>query len=93
MESSTARNKHQARHIESWLHNQIAMRGTTNVANAMGLTKSSISKWKETWLPKIAMLLAVLEWGVVDDDMARLAKEVAEILRHEPAPKRGNWEA
>ncbi|HCG3097091.1 TPA: hypothetical protein NJT57_005766, partial [Klebsiella pneumoniae] len=48
MESSTARNKHQARNIESWLHNQIAMKGTTNVANAMGLTKSSISKWKET---------------------------------------------
>jgi hypothetical protein len=43
MENSTARNKHQARNIE-W-HNQIAMKGTTNVANA-GLTKSSISKWK-----------------------------------------------
>lgn len=75
MENSTARNKHQARNIESWLHNQIAMKGTTNVANAMGLTKSSISKWKETWIPKIAMLLAVLEWGVVDDDMSRLAKK------------------
>lgn len=61
MDNSTARNKHQARNIESWLHNQIAMKGTTNVANAMGLTKSSISKWKETWIPKIAMLLAVLE--------------------------------
>lgn len=51
------------------------------MANAMGLTKSSISKWKETWIPKIAMLLAVLEWGVVDDDMSRLAKEVASLLR------------
>ena len=83
MENSTARNKHQARNIESWLHNQIAMKGTTNVANAMGLTKSSISKWKETWIPKIAMLLAVL----VDDDMSRLAKEVASLLRKEMAPK------
>jgi hypothetical protein len=63
------------------------MKGTTNVANAMGLTKSSISKWKETWIPKIAMLLAVLEWGVVDDDMSRLAKEVASLLRKEKAPK------
>lgn len=53
------------------------------MANAMGLTKSSISKWKETWIPKIAMLLAVLEWGVVDDDMSRLAKEVASLLRKE----------
>ena len=87
MENSTARNKHQARNIESWLQNQIAMKGTTNVANAMGLTKSSISKWKETWIPKIAMLLAVLEWGVVDDDMSRLAKEVASLLRKEMAPK------
>ena len=26
------------------------------------------------------MLLAVLEWGVVDDDLARLAQQVAKVL-------------
>ncbi|WP_313276567.1 CII family transcriptional regulator [Kosakonia cowanii] len=86
MESSTTRNKCEAQRIESWLLNQIAMRGTTAVAKAMGMDKSSISKWKENMLPKVAMLLAVLEWGVVDDDMARLAKEVAELLTKKKRP-------
>lgn len=31
------------------------------------------------------MLLAVLEWGVVDDDMARLARQVASILTNKNA--------
>ncbi|WP_194760959.1 CII family transcriptional regulator [Klebsiella variicola] len=87
MENSTARNKHQARQIETWLQNQIAIRGTTNVAKAMGLTKSTVSKWKKDWFPKVSLLLAVLEWGVADDDMSRLAKEVASLLKKEMAPK------
>ena len=49
-----------------------------------------ISKWKDVWVPKMAMLLAVLEWGVVDDDMARLAKQVADILTNEKPQKSGN---
>ncbi|HHK9964357.1 TPA: CII family transcriptional regulator [Klebsiella pneumoniae] len=93
MENSTARNKHQARQIETWLQNQIAIRGTTNVAKAMGLTKSTVSKWKKDWFPKVAMLLAVLEWGVVDDDMARLAKEVALILLSDKGKETAHLEA
>ena len=76
MESTTTRNK-EARRIESWLLNQIAIRGATNVAKAIGMDKSGITRWKETMLPKLAMLLAVLEWGVVDDDVARVSKQVA----------------
>lgn len=77
MESTTTRNKQQARRIESWLLNQIAIRGATNVAKAIGMDKSGITRWKETMLPRLAMLLAVLEWGVVDDDVARVSKQVA----------------
>jgi hypothetical protein len=86
MDNSTTRNKAQARHIESWLHNQIAMRGSAKIANAIGVHKSTITHWKETMLPKIAMLLAELEWGVVDDDMARLAREVAGLLTKKKRP-------
>ncbi|MDT7007326.1 CII family transcriptional regulator [Klebsiella variicola] len=93
MENSTARNKNQARQIETWLQNQIAIRGTTNVAKAMGLTKSTVSKWKKDWFPKVAMLLAVLEWGIVDDDMARLAKEVALILQSDKGKETSQLEA
>lgn len=90
MERTTSRNKDQARKIESWILNQIAMRGSTNVAKALGMDKSGITRWKESMLPKLSMLLAVLEWGVVDDDMARLAKQVAAILTNEKAPSCGN---
>lgn len=90
MENTTTRNKNQARKIESWILNQIAMRGSTNVAKALGMDKSGITRWKESMLPKMSMLLAVLEWGVVDDDMARLAKEVASILKNEKTPSCGN---
>ncbi|EIZ8938088.1 hypothetical protein MQ524_002481 [Salmonella enterica] len=90
MDNTTTRNKNQARKIESWILNQIAMRGSTNVAKALGMDKSGITRWKENMLPKLSMLLAVLEWGVVDDDMARLAKEVASILKNEKTPSCGN---
>ncbi|NDO80415.1 hypothetical protein CJP72_06380 [Citrobacter sp. NCU1] len=80
MENATNRNKANARRIESWLLNQISLRGSCNIAKAIGVDKSQITRWKESWLPKMAMLLAVLEWGVVDEDMARLAEMVAEVL-------------
>lgn len=85
MENANTRNK-EARRIESWLLNQIALRGATNIAKAVGVDKSQITRWKETFLPKMSLLLAVLEWGVVDEDMARLAKEVAALLKKTKRP-------
>lgn len=87
METSTNRNISEARRIESWLLNRIALKGGSNIAKEIGVDKAQVSRWKDTWIPRIAMLLAVLEWGVVDDDMSRLAKEVASLLRKEMAPK------
>ncbi|EIF7321228.1 hypothetical protein H1J99_000625 [Salmonella enterica] len=84
--NSINRNKVNARRIESWLLNRIAMKGGSNVARAIGVDKAQITRWKESWLPKMAMLLAVLEWGVVDDDMARLAREVAAVLTKKNRP-------
>ncbi|HBV5725137.1 TPA: transcriptional regulator, partial [Klebsiella pneumoniae] len=43
MESSTTRNKVEARRIESWLHSQIAELGTTNIAKVAGVNKSTVS--------------------------------------------------
>lgn len=86
MENTIKRNKDNARRIESWLLNRIAMIGGNKVAEAIGVDNSQITRWKDSWLPKMAMLLAVLEWGVVDDDMARLAREVATILTKKKPP-------
>ncbi|HEB5831188.1 TPA: hypothetical protein RZF54_003781 [Yersinia enterocolitica] len=87
MERTTARNK--ARIIESQLLNKIALRGVTDIADAVGVDKSQISRWKESFIPKISMLLAVLEWGVVDDEMARLAKSVALLLTKQKSQQKG----
>ncbi|HBY7386759.1 TPA: CII family transcriptional regulator [Klebsiella pneumoniae] len=54
MESSTTRNKVEARRIESWLHSQIAELGTTNIAKVAGVNKSTVSRWRES------LLLAIL---------------------------------
>lgn len=77
MENTTTRNKTQARKIESWILNQIALKGASNVAKAIGMDKSGITRWKENMLPKLALLLAELEYGVVDEDVARVSKQVA----------------
>lgn len=41
MESSTTRNKVEARRIESWLHSQIAELGTTTIAKVAGVNNES----------------------------------------------------
>ncbi|ENB7906945.1 hypothetical protein ABIV58_000955, partial [Escherichia coli] len=53
--------------------------------------KSQISRWKRDWIPKFSMLLAVLEWGVEDEELAELAKKVARMLTKEKAPKNGEF--
>ncbi|MCL8077199.1 lambda phage CII family protein [Enterobacter hormaechei] len=91
MEHANKRNE--AMRIESALLNKIALIGTEKTAAAVGVDKAQISRWKRDWIPKFSMLLAVLEWGVVDDDMARLAQQVASILTKEKRPAVGGLEA
>ena len=88
MEHANKRNE--AMRIESALLNKIALIGTEKTAAAVGVDKAQISRWKIDWIPKFSMLLAVLEWGVVDDDMARLAQQVASILTKEKRPAVGS---
>lgn len=88
MERANKRNE--AMRIESALLNKIALIGTEKTAAAIGVDKAQISRWKRDWLPKFSMLLAVLEWGVVDDEMAHLARQVANILTKEKAPSCAN---
>jgi len=82
-----ANKRNEALKIESALLNKISLIGTEKTAAAVGVDKAQISRWKRDWLPKFSMLLAVLEWGVVDDEMAHLARQVASILTKENAPK------
>jgi len=88
MERANKRNE--ALRIENALLNKISLIGTEKTAAAVGVDKAQISRWKRDWLPKFSMLLAVLEWGVVDDEMAHLARQVADILTKEKAPSCAN---
>lgn len=88
MEHANKRNE--AMRIESALLNKIALIGTEKTAAAVGVDKAQISRWKRDWIPKFSMLLAVLEWGVVDDEMAHLARQVASILTKEKRPAVGS---
>ncbi|WP_394551518.1 hypothetical protein C1N58_12570 [Pantoea sp. SGAir0180] len=86
-----AKKRNEALKIQSALLNKIALLGTEKTAAAVGVDKAQISRWKRDWLPKFAMLLAVLEWGIVDDEMAHLARQVAMILTKEKGPKNGEF--
>lgn len=88
MDTTTTRNK--ARAIESKLLSKIAIRGAGNIAESIGVDKSQITRWKESLLPRMSMLLAVLEWGVEDDELADLAKKVARVLTKEKPQSCGN---
>ncbi|EMH7657708.1 lambda phage CII family protein [Salmonella enterica] len=89
MELTSTRKKANA--ITSSILNRIAIRGQRKVADALGVNESQISRWKGDFIPKIGMLLAVLEWGVEDEELAELAKKVAHLLTKEKAPKNGEF--
>ncbi|SQK75765.1 CII family transcriptional regulator [Tatumella ptyseos] len=89
MEVSTTRNN--ARAIESKLLNKIALVGLTNVAKAVGVDKSQVSRWKANFIPKMSLLLAVLEWGVDDEQINDLAQRLRVLLTNERAPKNGEF--
>ncbi len=78
MQLTSTRKKANA--ITSNILNRIAVRGQRKVADALGINESQISRWKDSFIPKMAMLLAVLEWGVEDEELAKLAKKVAMVL-------------
>lgn len=88
MEATSTRKKANA--ITSNIFNRIAMRGQRRIADQLGVDESQITRWKSSMIPKMSMLLAVLEWGVEDDELADLAKQVARLLTKEKAPNCGN---
>ena len=89
MQLTSTRKKANA--ITSNILNRIAVRGQRKVADALGINESQISRWKDSFIPKMGMLLAVLEWGVEDEELAELAKKVARMLTKEKAPKNGEF--
>ena len=86
-----AKTRKAALRIESALLNKIALMGLEKVSKAVGVDKAQISRWKRDWIPKLSMLLAVLEWGVEDEEMAELTRRLVGFLQKEKAPKNGEF--
>ncbi|EIZ0341243.1 lambda phage CII family protein [Salmonella enterica] len=89
MELTSTRKKANA--ITSSILNRIAIRGQRKVADALGINESQISRWKGDFIPKMGMLLAVLEYGIEDEEMAELTRRLATYLTKEKAPKNGEF--
>lgn len=90
MESTSTRKKQ--REINSSILSKIALMGQSKFADLMGVHESQISRWKETLIPKVSLMLAVLEWGINDDELAHLAKQVARLLT-EKSHEAGGFQA
>ncbi|WP_171887933.1 CII family transcriptional regulator [Serratia marcescens] len=81
----TASTRKTAMKIHSSLLNKIAVMGQRKFADAMGVHESQVSRWKSGLLETMSMALAVLNYGIADEEMAELARRVAAVLTNEKA--------
>lgn len=79
-----------AARIESTLLNKLALMGQKTFAKAMGIPEYQVSRWKNGFFSQVSMMLAVLEYGIEDEEMAELTKRLASYLTKEKAPMSGN---
>lgn len=90
----TASTRKTAMKIHSSLLNKIAVMGQRKFADAMGVHESQVSRWKSGFLETMSMALAVLNYGIADEEMAELAKRLAGYLSpKENAPEVAAFEA
>lgn len=79
-----------AARIESTLLNKLALMGQKTFAKAMGIPEYQVSRWKNGFFSQVSMMLAVLEYGIEDEEMAELTKRLASYLSKEKAQMSGN---
>lgn len=86
----TASTRKTAMKIHSSLLNKIAVMGQRKFADAMGVHESQVSRCKSGLLETMSMALAVLNYGIADDEMSELARRVAAVLTNEKAEQCAN---
>lgn len=79
-----------AARIESTLLNKLALMGQKTFAKAMGIPEYQVSRWKNGFFSQVSMMLAVLEYGIEDEEMAELTKRLASYLTKEKPQTSGN---
>ncbi|MDU7377882.1 MAG: CII family transcriptional regulator [Enterobacteriaceae bacterium] len=95
MDESMYRKK--ALQIESMLLNKIAMFGQSKLSKIIGIDEAQICRMKvakgrekNSFFKTMSIMLAVLEYGIEDDEMAELTRRLASFLTKEKAPMSGN---
>ena len=95
MDESMYRKK--ALQIESTLLNKIAMFGQSKLSKIIGIDEAQICRMKvakgrekNSFFKTMSIMLAVLEYGIEDDEMAELTRRLASFLTKEKAPMSGN---
>ncbi len=96
MDESMYRKK--ALQIESTLLNKIAMFGQSKLSKIIGIDEAQICRMKvakgrekNSFFKTMSIMLAVLEYGIEDDEMAELTRRLANFLTKEKAPKNGEF--
>lgn len=79
-----------AARIESTLLNKLAMMGQKTFAKAMGVPEYQVSRWKNGFFSQVSMMLAVLEYGIEDEEMAELTRRLATYLTKEKPRRTAN---
>ncbi|WP_017346144.1 CII family transcriptional regulator [Pantoea sp. A4] len=79
-----------ARRIESALLNKLATLTQKVFAERFGVAEYTVSRMKRDFFRQMSIALDILEYGVADEEMNRLAEEVAKILTKEKAPSCAN---
>lgn len=79
-----------AARIESSLLNKLALMGQKTFAKAMGIPEYQVSRWKSGFFSQVSMMLAILEYGIEDEEMAELTKRLANYLTKEKRPVVGS---
>lgn len=95
MEESMYRKK--AMQIESTLLNKIAAFGQSKLSKLIGVDEAQICRMKvakgrekNSFFKTMSMMLAVLEYGIEDEEMAELTKRLANYLTKEKPQTSGN---
>ena len=73
-----------AARIESALLNKLALMGQKTFARAMGVPEYQVSRWKNGFFSQVSMMLAVLEYGIEDDE--RLDQSTGVIMTKQLSP-------
>lgn len=85
--------KKAAKEIHSRILNGISIVGQRNIADAVGVHESQVCRWKESMIPKLSIILAMIGMAVNDGGVGELCAQLLAQLEKEKTSKAATFEA